>query len=156
MKLVDLILPERVAIKPAADSKKEALDLLGELLAQTASEAPALTRSTIFESLAARERLGSTGLGHGIAIPHGRLPELDMPQVAFIRLQNGVDFDAVDHEPVDILVALVVPESATGEHLELLAQLARGLSQPDTIAAIRRAEDAEALYQTLQTAFAHG
>lgn len=154
MKLVDLILPERVAIKPAAASKKEALDLLGELLMKTAPAT--LARSAIFESLAARERLGSTGMGHGIAIPHGRLAELDAPQVAFIRLQDGVDFEAVDHEPVDILVALVVPESATSEHLELLAQLARGLSQPDTIAAIRRAEDAEALYHTLQTAFDHG
>lgn len=88
-----------------------------------------------------------------MAIPHGRLAELDAPRVAVLRLDQGVDFDAMDHEPVDILIALLVPEAATSEHLDLLAQLARGLSQPDNIASLRRAGDAEVMERELTRAF---
>jgi nitrogen PTS system EIIA component len=81
------------------------------------------------------------------------MAEIDHPRVALLRLHEGVDFDAIDHEPVDILIALIVPEESTSAHLDLLAQLARSLSRPDNIAAIRRAADATALYQAATTAF---
>ena len=153
MRIADLVTPERVRLEAGITSKKRALELLGTLLSSDAATRPELPANLVFEALSAREKLGSTGLGHGVAIPHGRMNEIDAPRVAVLRLQEGVEFEAIDHEPVDILIALIVPEEATSEHLELLAQLARGLSQPDNIAAIRRAADAPALHQAAVTAF---
>lgn len=158
MTIAELVTRDRVRLEPECSSQKRALEMLAELLAAGTSGAdgPAPGAGPIFEALSAREKLGSTGLGHGVAIPHGRLAGLDAPRVAVLRLGTGVDFDAMDHEPVDILIALLVPESATSDHLDLLAQLARGLSQPDTIAGLRRAEDAAALEQEMVRAFGEG
>lgn len=150
MRIADLVRDDRVRLDADITSKKRALERLGELLA-TDDGGPAV--SQIFDALSARERLGSTGLGHGVAIPHGRMAEIDTPRVAVLRLEQGVDFEAIDHEPVDILIALIVPEESTGEHLDLLAQLARVLSQPDNIAALRRSADTPALHRTTVTAF---
>jgi nitrogen PTS system EIIA component len=153
MQIADLVSPERVRLDAGIGSKKRALEILSALLAGEDASGPGLTETLMFDALSAREKLGSTGLGHGVAIPHGRMAEIDGPRVAVLRLQEGVDFDAIDHEPVDILIALIVPEESTSEHLELLAQLARALSQPDNIAAIRRAADTPALQQATATAF---
>ena len=154
MTVAELVTRDRVRLEPECTSQKRALETLAELLAAgNDGDTPAPGAGAIFEALSAREKLGSTGLGHGVAIPHGRLAGLDAPRVAVLRLGNGIDFDAMDHEPVDILIALVVPESATSAHLDLLAQLARGLSQPDNIAALRRAEDPAALEQEMVRAF---
>ncbi len=153
MSIAELFTPERILLEPECSSKKRALETLAELLA-SGDDGPG-TGAT-FEALSAREKLGSTGLGHGIAIPHGRLGELNDPRVAVLRLDRGVDFDAMDHEPVDILIGLLVPEAATSEHLDLLAQLARGISQPDTIASLRRAADTRGLEGALRAAFASG
>ncbi len=150
MRIADLVREDRVSLDAGITSKKRALERLGELLAADDGELPA---GQIFDALSARERLGSTGLGHGVAIPHGRMAEIDAPRVAVLRLEQGVDFDAIDHEPVDILIALIVPEESTGEHLDLLAQLARTLSQPDNIAALRRSADAPALHLAASAAF---
>ncbi|WP_018873126.1 PTS sugar transporter subunit IIA [Thioalkalivibrio sp. ALJ16] len=155
MSIAELITAERIRLEPECSSQKRALETLAELLA-TGGDTAEPGSGAIFEALSAREKLGSTGLGHGVAIPHGRLAGLGAPRVAVLRLESGVDFDAMDHEPVDILIALLVPEDATGDHLELLAQLARGLSQPDTIAALRRAEDVTALEQELVRGFSAG
>jgi nitrogen PTS system EIIA component len=153
MQISDLLSPERVRLDTGIASKKRALELLSDALASDDADGASLTANLVFDALSAREKLGSTGLGHGVAIPHGRMAEIDHPRVALLRLHEGVDFDAIDHEPVDILIALIVPEASTSEHLDLLAQLARSLSQPDNIAAIRRAADATALYQAATTAF---
>ncbi|AHE99312.1 PTS sugar transporter subunit IIA [Thioalkalivibrio paradoxus] len=154
MRLADLVTLERVQIEPTVSSKKRALETLGELLAGADGESAAgPAPHLVFDALSARERLGSTGLGHGVAIPHGRMAQLDTPRVAVLRVDQGVDFDAIDHEPVDILIALVVPEASTSDHLELLAQLARALSQPDNIAAMRRAVDPPGLQQAATAAF---
>jgi len=158
MRIIDLLVANRVRLDgPEAsdpvETKRQALERLGELLTddETGTSEPGTVDIT--EALSVRERLGSTGLGHGVAIPHGRMAALATPRVALLRLARGVDFEAIDHEPVDILVALVVPEDATGEHLELLAQLARGLSQPDHIANLRRATDSETLFRAALAAF---
>jgi PTS system nitrogen regulatory IIA component len=153
MRIADLVIPERVRLEQGITSKKRALEVLGTLLADDAEPGASLPANLAFEALSAREKLGSTGLGHGVAIPHGRMAEAHAARVAVLRLQEGVDFEAIDHEPVDILIGLIVPEAATGEHLELLAQLARALSQPANIAAIRRASDAQALHHAVAGAF---
>jgi nitrogen PTS system EIIA component len=153
MRIADLVIPERVRLEGGITSKKRALEILGTLLADDIEPGSSLPANLVFDALSAREKLGSTGLGHGVAIPHGRMPETDAARVAVLRLQEGVDFEAIDHEPVDILIGLIVPEAATGEHLELLAELARALSQPTNIAAIRRAPDAQALHQAVVGAF---
>jgi PTS system nitrogen regulatory IIA component len=153
MRIADLVIPERVRLEGGITSKKRALEILGTLLADDAEPGSSLPANLVFDALSAREKLGSTGLGHGVAIPHGRMSDTDAARVAVLRLQESVDFEAIDHEPVDILIGLVVPEAATGEHLELLAELARALSQPANIAAIRRAPDAQALHQAVVGAF---
>lgn len=152
MQIADLLSPDRVSLETGIASKKRALEHLGELLASDDKDTTPAA-SLVFDALSAREKLGSTGLGHGVAIPHGRMGEIATPRVALLRLQEGVDFDAIDNEPVDILIALVVPVDSTSEHLDLLAQLARALSQPDNIAAIRRASDPAALHLAATAAF---
>jgi nitrogen PTS system EIIA component len=150
MQIADLLREDRVRLDTGITSKKRALERLSQLLVGNDAGPSA---SLIFDALSARERLGSTGLGHGVAIPHGRMAEIEVPRVAVLRLEQGVDFEAIDHEPVDILIALVVPEESTSEHLELLAQLARALSQPDNIAALRRSADSPALHLAANVAF---
>ncbi|MBS0002000.1 MAG: PTS sugar transporter subunit IIA [Thioalkalivibrio sp.] len=150
MQIADLVREDQVCLDAGITSKKRALERLGELLAVDDAGPSA---GLIFDALSARERLGSTGLGHGVAIPHGRMAEIEKPRVGVLRLEQGVDFEAIDHEPVDILIALIVPEESTGEHLDLLAQLARVLSQPDNIAALRHSTDAPTLHLAASTAF---
>ena len=126
---------ERIGCQVEAGSKKRVLELLGNLLADTA---PDLTQDSIFDRLLERERLGSTGLGHGIALPHARIRNIDQAYGAFIQLSQGVDFDAIDSQPVDLLFALLVPEAATQEHLQLLATLAGMFSNADFCSDLRR------------------
>lgn len=125
MQITDLITPDRVACHVKAGSKKRAFEMLADMLATCQ---PGLAQQDIVDTLMSRERLGSTGLGHGVAIPHGRLKKLDKALAAIVQLERGIDFDAIDNEPVDVLFALLVPEESTEEHLQLLAQLAEMLS----------------------------
>ncbi|AHK78220.1 PTS sugar transporter subunit IIA [Ectothiorhodospira haloalkaliphila] len=134
MNIGDLLAPERVHCQTDVSSKKRALEMLGEMLS---NHLPKLTQGEIFDSLLARERLGSTGLGHGVAIPHGRLAGASEACAALLKLEKGVDYDAPDSEPVDILFALVVPADCTDEHLQILALLARMFSDPETLARLR-------------------
>ncbi|MGB0721290.1 MAG: PTS sugar transporter subunit IIA [Gammaproteobacteria bacterium] len=126
MQIHQLLAPARIACSGQASSKKRVLENLADLLAQGSDQA--LDATEIFDSLLGRERLGSTGLGHGIALPHGRMPYHGPPLAAFVTLKNGVDFDALDGEPVRMLFALVIPEESTDEHLQILANLARMFS----------------------------
>src|SRR3569833_3768467 len=121
MHIGEFITPEHIGYRLRAASKKRALELVSGLNA-AGCITPAETE--IFDCLVARERLGSTGRGHGIAIPHGRLKNIKRITGAFVRLDRGVDFDAGDGEPVDIICALVVPPEAAEAHLHVLASLA--------------------------------
>ena len=105
-----------------------------------------VSRSTVFDSLFSRERLGSTALGHGVAVPHGRIPNLTKPAAAFMRLANAIPFDAPDNENVNILVILLVPENATQEHLEILACLAKTLSDSEIREQLQVLNEAEAIF----------
>ena len=126
--LADIFSPDRVCCDADASSKKKTLEMLSELMS-SADGAP--DSRAVADRLLAREKLGSTGLGHGVAIPHGRCANLSTAVAAFIKLRDGVDFDAPDGEPVDLIVGLLVPEECTDGHLQLLAQLAELFSQSD-------------------------
>lgn len=147
MHIVDLINPERVACCMQSSSKKRVLEQLSQLLAE---DQPNLTAEEIFDCLIGRERLGSTGLGHGVAIPHGRMSALAAPIGAFVRLETAVDFDAMDRQPVDLLFALLVPQESTSEHLQLLAQLAQMFSDAEFSGQLRVSRDSGELYRLLQ------
>ena len=127
-------------------SKKRVLEQIANLVAR---ELPDLDGQDIFESLIAREKLGSTGFGNGIAIPHCRLPGCNAPISALLRLDAAVDFDAIDGAPVDLLFVLLVPEAATDEHLELLRQIASMLDRSDVRERLRQAQSSDALYQVV-------
>lgn len=134
----NLINEERIACGLKIASKKRLLETLAELLAK---DHPRLNSEIVFERLLERERLGSTGLGHGVGLPHARMKDIDEVIGAFVQTAQGVDYDAADGEPVDLAFALLVPETATEEHLQLLAFLASRFSEP----AIRRGlRDADA------------
>jgi nitrogen PTS system EIIA component len=147
MRIFDLIAPNRIACCLRSTSKKRVLEQISGLLAESA---PGLTESGIFDSLVNRERLGSTGLGHGVAIPHGRMAGLDRPIGAFIRLAHGVDFDAPDNEPVDLVFALLVPEESTDAHLQLLAQLAEMFSDLTLCSRLRQTTNDDELFALIQ------
>lgn len=138
----DFITETRIARGLELGSKKRLLEALARLLA---SEHPALNPDMIFERLLERERLGSTGLGHGIALPHARIKEVKDALGAFVSTAKGVDYDAMDGEPVDLAFALLVPESATEEHLQLLAQLAGLFSDARVRKRLRDADSADGI-----------
>lgn len=137
---------ERISCGNTAVSKKRALQSLGELLSLSA---PELNPDDTFDKLLERERLGSTGLGHGIALPHARVSGIDEAYGAFIQLDASVDFDAIDNQPVDLIFGLLVPESATKEHLQLLAHLASMFSNTGFCEKLRRANHPEEIMQQI-------
>ncbi len=142
MNIGELLAPERVQCNGEATSKKRALELLSNMLA---GATPRLSQGEIFDSLLGRERLGSTGLGNGIAIPHGRLSGTDEAIAAFMKVEKGIDYDAPDRQPVDLLFALIVPEASTEEHLQILAQLAEMFANETMAKQLRECNTAEAL-----------
>ncbi len=145
MELAELIVAEAVAPSLKATSKKQ---LLQELAAR-ASDAHALDSRTVFEALMERERLGATGMGHGVAIPHARLHGVDRILGYFARLDKGVDYDSADGEPVDLVFLLLAPESAGANHLKALARVSRLLRNEGRCAKIRSTTDASAIYAIL-------
>ena len=122
----DILQPNRISLANEAASKKRVLEEAAALLANDLEE---LTTEQVFERLLERERLGSTGLAGGVALPHARVLGVSDARGAFIRLNNAVEFDATDGQPVDLVFALLVPETATEEHLQLLADLAKLFSE---------------------------
>lgn len=127
MRINDILTPERVLCGANVGSKTTAFEILGELLSRGAT---GLSKTAVRDSLWARERLGTTGFGHGVAIPHGRVKDLSEAVAACVRLDHGIDFDAMDQQPVDLLIGFLVPEEAIEEHLQLLALLAERLGDP--------------------------
>lgn len=147
MHVIDLLAPERIAVRAAARSKKRALELASELLTEGH---PELNARNVFSCLVSRERLGSTGFGGGVALPHGRLEHSDTVSGAFLHLNEPVDFDAIDRQGVDLLFALVVPSHCEERHLALLAQLAELFNDPDRRQAMRAAHSPREVLQLLQ------
>lgn len=145
MDIPDLLTPDSVVFALRATSKKQTL----AELARRAAEISGLNERAIFDVLLERERLGTTGVGRGIAIPHGKLPDLRRLYGVFARLDPPVDFDAVDEQPVDLVFLLLAPESAGADHLKALARVSRLLRDPKTCEKLRSLESAEAIYQTL-------
>ncbi|MBL8259736.1 MAG: PTS IIA-like nitrogen regulatory protein PtsN [Candidatus Competibacteraceae bacterium] len=147
MDITDLIGGERVVCDREVASKKRALEVLSELLATGQA---GLAARPIFDSLIGRERLGSTGLGHGVALPHGRFQQSERAIGAFVKLKKGVDFDAIDRQPVDLIFGLLVPDHYTDEHLKILAYLAEMFSDRDFCRQLREAASDRALFQLIE------
>lgn len=146
MKLSEIINVNRIKCDINVQSKKRALEELSSLVTQDETQ---LNSSDVFDSLISRERLGSTGVGYGIAIPHGRIKNCKKITGAFIQLDEGVDFDAIDNQPVDMLFALVVPEESTDEHLQVLALLASMFNNESFREQLRKTNNVEEIHQLL-------
>lgn len=146
MKTIGEILPiSHVVLDLDISSKKRLFEEIGKLL-ETES---GLSHTDVFECLFAREKLGSTGLGHGVAIPHGRHANVSDMTAAFIRTSEPIDFDAPDHQPVSLIFVLLVPEQAMGEHLEVLSQLASQFSHKNVREALLNCTDPAEVHRIL-------
>ena len=145
MLLTDLVAPNAIIPALRVNNKKQVL----QELAAKAAELSGQSERTILETLLQREKLGSTGVGSGVAIPHGKLPKLAKLFGLFARLERPVDFEALDSQPVDLVFLLLAPEAAGADHLKALARVARLLRDPDVKRKLRDSRDAEALYAVL-------
>ncbi|MEM7567215.1 MAG: PTS IIA-like nitrogen regulatory protein PtsN [Pseudomonadota bacterium] len=145
MTLNDLIGPDAVVSPLRAASKKQAI----QALANRASELTGLEARDIFDTLLERERLGSTGIGRGVAIPHGRMSGLERLFGLFARLDRPIDFDASDDQPVDLVVLLLAPEGSGADHLKALAHVARLLRDDDAASRLRSTQEPNAVYEIL-------
>jgi PTS system nitrogen regulatory IIA component len=145
MELADILSEGSVIVCSGLKTKTEVL----RQLADRAAAATKADAETIFEALSDREALGSTGLGNGIAIPHGKLAGLPGVTAVFARLDTPIDFEAVDDQPVDLLMMLLAPVGAGADHLKALARVARLLRNESTVDALRHASDADQIYAIL-------
>jgi PTS system nitrogen regulatory IIA component len=145
MPLTDLVMPDAVIPALKAGGKKQAL----QELAAKAAELTGQNERTVHEILLQRERLGSTAVGNGIAIPHGKLAKLDRLFGLFARLEQPIDFEALDGQPVDLIFLLLAPESAGADHLKALARIARLMRDSAVADRLRESRDAEAIYAVL-------
>lgn len=146
MDITDLITRGRIVCDSEVASKKRVIEVLSELLA---TGQPDLTARPIFDSLVGRERLGSTGLGHGVTLPHGRFSQSQHAIGAFVKLRKGVDFDALDRQPVDLVFGLLVPDHYTDEHLKILAYLAEMFSDRAFCQQLRETDSDLLLFERL-------
>ena len=146
IRLENILTPGRSLVNVPGGSKKRVLEQTAKLIHD---QVPDLAMQDVYESLLAREKLGSTGFGNGIAIPHCRLKGCEAPVSALLHLDAPIDFDAIDGAPVDLLFVLLVPEAATDAHLELLRQIASMLDRKDVREKLRAASSNEALYQVV-------
>ncbi|MDX8397928.1 MAG: PTS sugar transporter subunit IIA [Mariprofundaceae bacterium] len=136
-----MIIPvDQIQLHSTARSKRA-------LITEAANLLPAMDPDQVLELIMAREHLGSTGIGHGVAIPHSRMPDLSQSTIVLARHPDGIDFDAIDGQPVHIIVMLLVPDDESGQHLELLAKLARLLQQQKFRESIMAATDAQHIHE---------
>lgn len=145
MDLSDLLSPDAIIPSLKVSSKKQAIQELAEKAAVLTS----MPQRLVFDTLLQREKLGSTGVGNGIAIPHGKLNDIDSLVGIFARLEKPIDFDAQDDEPVDLMFVLLAPEGAGADHLKALSRIARILRDADTTQKLRATADEAALYTLL-------
>jgi nitrogen PTS system EIIA component len=146
IRLENILTPGRSFVNVPGGSKKAVLEEIARLIAR---QVPDFDWQDVYESLLAREKLGSTGFGNGIAIPHCRFKGCQAPVSAVLHLEKPVDFDAIDGAPVDLLFVLLVPEAATDAHLELLRQIASMLDRADVRASLRGAKSSDELYNVV-------
>jgi PTS system nitrogen regulatory IIA component len=151
MEIRDILAIEAVGSQQRATSRKH----LFQEIAARAADAYGLEARTVFEALLDRERLGGTGMGRGVAIPHARIPDLEAIHGVFMRLEKPVDFDAPDEQPVDVVFALLAPEDAGADHLRALARVSRVLRDNGVVAKLRSCADAQALYAVLTETLAN-
>jgi len=142
-RLASILPVSQVLVRVDATSKKRAFEEIGLLF----ENLHGLNRSLVTDSLFARERLGSTGLGHGVAIPHGRIKGLKAPMAAVVQMAQPIVFDAPDQVPVKLMIFLLVPEVATQKHLETLSEIAEMLSDPDLRLKMAESPAAQDLHQ---------
>ncbi len=145
MDIADFLTPDRVILDLKPQSKRQVL----KELAGHAAEATGLDAQRLCHALSERERLGTTGVGAGIAIPHAKLPELDHLIGLFVRLDKPVDFDAVDDQPVDLIFLLLAPDISGADHLKALARVARLLREEPMRLRLRRQQGSEEVYKLL-------
>src|SRR3954447_3236271 len=145
MPLSDLVAPNAIIPALRVNGKKQML----QEVAAKAADLCGQNERNIFEILVQREKLGSTGVGNGIAIPHGKLPKLERLFGLFARLDRPIDFEALDGQPVDLVFLLLAPEPAGADHLKALARVARLMRTPDTAKMLRESRDAQAIYSVL-------
>ncbi|HET7306733.1 MAG TPA: PTS sugar transporter subunit IIA [Gammaproteobacteria bacterium] len=143
MNFNQLIVPARVLANAKADSRKRALEVLSELLSK---DQPDLSQAEVMQGLVSRERLGSTAIGGGIAVPHGRAAGIIQVIGALIRLNEPVDYGAEDNVPVDLMFAILVPLECTEAHAQLVSQVTLRLSDPEVRRHLREAKTSKALY----------
>jgi PTS system nitrogen regulatory IIA component len=146
IRIENILTPGRSRTNVPGGSKKRVLEYIANLIGE---QVPDLDSQTVFENLVAREKLGSTGFGNGIAIPHCRLKGCALPISALLHLSAPVDFDAIDGAPVDLLFVLLVPEAATDAHLELLRQIAGMLDRKEVRERLRSATSDDDLYNVV-------
>ena len=151
MEINDLISSDVVVANLKATSKKQVL----QDLSRRASDSTGLHERAIFDVLMERERLGTTGVGNGIAIPHGKLPDLDRLHGHFARLEQPVDFQSIDERPVDLIFLLLAPESAGADHLKALAKVSRVLRDGNICEKLRGTDTSDALYAILTGSVEH-
>ena len=152
MPITDLVAPEAILPALKVNSKKQAL----QELAAKAAELTGQNERSVFEVLLQREKLGTTAVGYGVAIPHGKLPKLEKIFGLFARLDRPIDFESMDGQPVDLVFLLLAPEGAGADHLKALSRIARVLRDGDTVAKIRGTSDAAAIHAFLsQTPASH-
>jgi PTS system nitrogen regulatory IIA component len=145
MTLTDLVAPTAIIPALKVNGKKQAL----QELAARAAELTGQNERAILEILLQREKLGSTAVGNGVAIPHGKLPKLGRLVGLFARLERAIDFEALDGQPVDLIFLLLAPEAAGADHLKALARVARLLRDPEIARKLRESSDMDALYAVL-------
>ena len=145
MMITDLVAPEAIIPALKVNSKKQAL----QELAARAAELTGQNDRAIFEVLLRREKLGTTAVGYGVAIPHGKLQKLDKIFGLFARLDRPIDFEAMDGQPVDLVFLLLAPEGAGADHLKALSRIARVLRDQDLVAKLRATDSASAIYAFL-------
>ena len=148
MTISALLSPQRIFLDVEISSKKKLLELIANIVADQAQ----LTESSLYSNLLNRERLGSTGLGHGFAVPHARVEGLDQTIGCLFRLKDPVNFEAPDNLPVDLVFTIVIPQEATEEHLLILSSLASLFSKPEVREAVRNANDKEEITQIILSA----
>ena len=144
MNIPDILTLERTQADVDVSSKKKLLELLANLISE---QVPETSHDEVFDRLLERERLGSTGLGEGIAIPHCRIKHCQQAIGVLFSLSDPIDYDSIDRQPVDLVFALLVPEEATKEHLDILSNLAGNFSQAEYRQRLRQAPSSEVLFQ---------
>ena len=146
MKFSNLIKIDQIQLNNKASSKKKALEAISQIIADNY---PEYKINQVFETLIERERLGSTSIGHGVALPHGRLAECTDTIGVFISLEKGIDYNAIDKEPVTLLFALLIPDHSTEEHLQILAKLAEFFRQQENRNKLSNATSPETVYNLI-------